>query len=101
MLTRTQLDAPVTELHVAAYTIPTDLPEADGTFAWDRTTLVTVEVRAGGRTGLGYGYADVATARLIHDGLAPAVLGREAFDIPAAWVAMVRAVRNLGRPGVC
>src|SRR5437764_130453 len=58
MLTRTQLDAPVTELHVAAYTIPTDLPEADGTFAWDRTTLVTVEVRAGGRTGLGYGYAD-------------------------------------------
>jgi L-alanine-DL-glutamate epimerase-like enolase superfamily enzyme len=100
MLTRSQLDAPVTELHVTAYTIPTDLPEADGTFAWDRTTLVTVEVCAGGQTGLGYGYADVSTARLIHDSLAPAVLGREAFDVPAAWVAMVRAVRNLGRPGV-
>jgi hypothetical protein len=28
----------------SAYMIPTDAPEADGTFAWDSTTLVLVEV---------------------------------------------------------
>ena len=42
--------------------IPTDAPEADGTYAWDSTTLVLVEARAGGKTGLGYTYADTATA---------------------------------------
>ena len=29
-----------------AYTIPTDAPESDGTFAWDSTTLVLVEAHA-------------------------------------------------------
>ena len=33
--------------------------------------------------------------------LAGVVTGRSAFDVPAAWLAMVRAVRNLGRPGLC
>src|SRR5205085_8210021 len=55
---------------------------------------------ADGATGLGYTYADAATARLVHDHLAPVVAGRDPFDVPAAWVAMCRAVRNLGRPGV-
>ena len=39
---------PIQRLSVAAYTIPTDAPEADGTFAWDATTIVVVHV-AGGR----------------------------------------------------
>src|SRR5438128_382506 len=90
----------VESVRVAAYTIPTDAPEADGTYAWDSTTLVTADVSAGGRTGLGYTYADVSTAHLIHHTLAPAVRGHNALDIPAAWAAMVRAIRNLGRPGV-
>jgi len=41
--------AAVTSVTVAAYTIPTDAPEADGTFAWTSTTLVLVEVGAGGK----------------------------------------------------
>ena len=41
----------ITQLDVSAYTIPTDFPEADGTFEWDSTTIVIVEVHAGGRTG--------------------------------------------------
>src|SRR4051794_4938264 len=90
----------VERVAAAAYTIPTDAPEADGTAAWDATILVTAEVHAAGRTGLGYTYADAATARLIHDSLAPVVIGRDPLDIPAAWAAMARAVRNLGRPGV-
>jgi L-alanine-DL-glutamate epimerase-like enolase superfamily enzyme len=32
--------------------------------------------------------------------LAPHVLGLDAFDVPAAWWAMVRAVRNVGRRGI-
>ena len=33
-------EARVEQLTTAAYTVPTDAPEADGTFAWDSTTLV-------------------------------------------------------------
>jgi hypothetical protein len=34
-----------------AYCVPTDGPEADGTLAWDATTLVVVHVHAAGRIG--------------------------------------------------
>ncbi len=91
----------IARLEVSAYTIPTDAPEADGTYAWDKTTLVVVEAEAGGKRGLGYTYADTATARLIEASLFDVVRGRDAFSVPAAWGAMVHAVRNLGRPGVC
>jgi L-alanine-DL-glutamate epimerase-like enolase superfamily enzyme len=50
--------------------------------------------------GLGYTYADTATARLIHDLLADVVLGRDAMAVPGTWAAMIHAIRNLGRPGV-
>ena len=94
-------DCPITRVDVWAYTVPTDAPEADGTFAWDKTTLVLVEAQAGGKTGLGYTYADIATATLIQETLAKQVIGREAMDIPGAWQAMDHAIRNLGRPGIC
>lgn len=29
------------------------------------------------------------------------VQGRDAMDVPGAWDAMVRKIRNLGRPGIC
>ena len=48
-----------------AYAIPTDAPEADGTFAWRETTLVVVTIEAGGRTGLGYTYTAGAAASLV------------------------------------
>src|SRR6478752_6007365 len=86
---------------VSAYTVPTDRPEADGTFAWDSTTLVLVEIDAGGQHGIGYTYADLATARLIQESLAAVVRGMDARDIGACWNAMVHAIRNLGRPGLC
>lgn len=93
-------DTPVRGLSVAAYTIPTDAPEADGTFAWEATTIVIVHVEAGGERGIGYTYADLATARLIEEHLAGVVRGAEALAPQRAWWAMTRAVRNLGRPGV-
>jgi L-alanine-DL-glutamate epimerase-like enolase superfamily enzyme len=88
------------KLGVTVCKVPTDAPEADGTLAWDSTCLVVVEVEAGGQSGLGWTYADEATGRLVHGKLADLVLGHDAFNIPAAWCAMHRAVRNLGRPGV-
>ncbi len=91
---------PIEHLAVSAYRIPTDFPEADGTFEWDFTTPVVVEITAGGCTSLGYTYADTATARLIHDHLTEVVVGRDAMAVSSAWAAMVRAIRNLGRPGI-
>jgi L-alanine-DL-glutamate epimerase-like enolase superfamily enzyme len=93
-------ETPVQRLSVAAYTVPTDGHEADGTFAWDATTIVIVHAEAGGDRGIGYTYADLATARLIDEHLAGVVRGADALAPQRAWWAMTRAVRNLGRPGL-
>ena len=90
----------VNRLAVSAYTIPTEHPEADGTFAWTSTTLVLVEASAGDETGLGYSYTHRAAASLIEHTLADIALGRSAFDVDGAWDAMLYAIRNLGRPGL-
>ncbi len=91
----------IEEVQVAAYTVPTDQPESDGTLEWDATTLVLVEATTGGTTGLGYTYASPATAMIVRDKLAPLGAGTDAFDIARNHAAMVRAVRNLGRTGIC
>jgi len=90
----------IEHLDVSAYTVPTDFPESDGTLEWDSTTIVVVEVTAGEARGLGYTYADTATARLIHDRLREVVCGREAMEVTGTWAAMAQAIRNLGRPGI-
>ena len=95
-----RVEAPVQELEVAAYKVPTDAPEADGTLAWDSTTIVVVHARGGAETGLGYTYADVSTAKLIETKLAGVVRQMDALAPQAAWNAMVRETRNLGRPGI-
>ncbi|HVT69649.1 MAG TPA: enolase C-terminal domain-like protein [Trebonia sp.] len=82
------------------YDIPTDRPEADGTLAWTKTTLVLARVSGGGASGLGYTYAAGACKPLIEGELASAVTGRCVLDTGAAWQAMVRAVRNIGRQGL-
>jgi L-alanine-DL-glutamate epimerase-like enolase superfamily enzyme len=83
-----------------AYRVPTDGPEADGTFAWDGTTVVVVHVHAAEASGLGWTYAPAAAGHLISEMLAPVVIGRPASDVPALNTAMARAVRNAGRDGV-
>ena len=62
--------------------------------------MVAVHVHAGGKVGFGYTYAAAAAGRLIQETLAPVVQGRDALAVPAAWAAMVHAVRNIGRPGI-
>ena len=92
--------APIASVAARAYKIPTDAPESDGTFAWDSTTLIVVDIEAGGETGLGYTYCHEAAAALARGKLAEVVEGVDAFDGPAARATMLRAVRNMGRSGI-
>jgi L-alanine-DL-glutamate epimerase-like enolase superfamily enzyme len=97
----TTRDFPAVERVTAAvYEIPTDQPEADGTLAWSKTTLVVANVTGAGQTGLGYTYATGACKPLIEGELSAAIVGQSVLDTGAAWQAMVRAVRNIGRPGL-
>lgn len=91
---------PVEMIGVSAYTIPTDQVESDGTYRWDRTTLVLVEICAGDKRGIGFTYANVATAQFIAESLEENVCGCDPFDVPGIWSAMVHSIRNVGRPGV-
>jgi L-alanine-DL-glutamate epimerase-like enolase superfamily enzyme len=90
----------VEELTARAFTVPTDAPEADGTLSWDATTIVVVEARSAGCTGVGFSYAAGAVAVLVSELLHNAVVGGDALSPSAAWRAMRRAVRNVGYPGV-
>jgi L-alanine-DL-glutamate epimerase-like enolase superfamily enzyme len=93
------IDVPIDALTVSVYRIPTDAPEGDGTLTWDATTMILVEVSAGGTLGTGWTYGSPAVATVIRETLAGVVTGRDALDIADIWTAMVRAIRNDGRPG--
>ena len=93
-------EATIEGVTASVYTFGTDQPEADGTLAWADTTMILVEVRGGGRVGLGYTYAAAACRPLIEKVLSEAIRGRPVLDVSGAWEAMVRAIRNLGRPGL-
>jgi L-alanine-DL-glutamate epimerase-like enolase superfamily enzyme len=92
---------PLDGLTVRTFRVPTDAPtESDGTFAWNATTLVLVETFGGGASGLGYSYANSATATLIHDSLADVARGMNVLAIAEIRAALVQAVRNVGRAGI-
>ncbi|MER7243215.1 enolase C-terminal domain-like protein [Kribbella sp. NPDC000426] len=90
----------ISAVEASAFTIPIDAPEADGTFAWDSTTLVLVEVSADGRMGTGWTYGSPACSAVVTNDLAEEVIGRDAMDVGGCWTAMREALRNIGRPGV-
>jgi L-alanine-DL-glutamate epimerase-like enolase superfamily enzyme len=92
--------AAITKVRAHVFHFPTDAPEADGTAAWDATTMVLVEVEAGGQRGTGYSYVAAAAAEVIDTVLAKVIVGQNAFSIPRLWAAMVGAVRNIGWRGV-
>jgi L-alanine-DL-glutamate epimerase-like enolase superfamily enzyme len=87
-------------VRAAAYRIPTDRPEADGTLAWTSTVLIVVHVCAGNSRGLGVTYGHSSAVAVIKELLEPAIRDRDCFDIAACWMAMQRAVRNVGRSGI-
>jgi L-alanine-DL-glutamate epimerase-like enolase superfamily enzyme len=96
----TRVEVEVERVHATAYTIPTDAPESDGTLEWDSTTIVVVEVEAGGERGLGYTYGPSALCTFISDELAEVVAGADALAPNRTWVQMGRHIRNAGRPGL-
>lgn len=90
----------IDELKASAYTIPTDLPESDGTMAWNSTTIVLVTVSGAGKTGMGYTYADSSVAHFIERKLKPAVLGKSSLDIAKIFDTMSLTIRNEGHCGM-
>jgi L-alanine-DL-glutamate epimerase-like enolase superfamily enzyme len=98
--TRIAEGPPIDRLEVAAYTIPTDQPESDGTFAWNSTTMIVVTVGASQTSGLGYSYTDAAAGVIVERLLKPAINGHSVLDVEGCYDAMIAAVRNVGRQGV-
>lgn len=99
------VDAAVSAVRAAVYVVPTTLDgepmrESDGTAEWDSTTVLLVELDAGGRTGLGYAYTSEVGLGLVRDVLAPTVAGRDALATRQLFWAMARSVRNIGWRGV-
>ena len=93
--------APLVEsVSCRVYEVPTDQPEADGTLEWRSTTVVTVEVAAGDVTGLGWTYGAAACAGLVDATLRDVALGTSPFSVTGTHEQMVRACRNVGRPGI-
>lgn len=83
-----------------AYTVPTDLPEADGTLAWNDTSIVIANISSGELHGLGYTYNHPAAAELINTVLATAIEGLDAMDVQLAWHRMAVQTRNMGSGGL-
>jgi L-alanine-DL-glutamate epimerase-like enolase superfamily enzyme len=94
------VEAPVSDVRIHAYTIPTDAAESDGTLEWDSTTIVVVEVEGAGERGTGYTYGDESVATFVDSKLRPVLYGADAMAPGAAWTAMQREIRNAGRQGV-
>ncbi|GAA4937284.1 L-alanine-DL-glutamate epimerase-like enolase superfamily enzyme [Nonomuraea thailandensis] len=90
----------IDEVAAAAYRVPAQSPEGDGTLAWEATTMVVVTVTAAGVTGTGWTYAPAAAASFVTGTLAGVLTGADAEGVPALHAAMARQVRNAGRPGV-
>lgn len=90
----------IREMRISAYSVPTGHPESDGTLEWKSTTLVLVELEACGRIGIGYTYADLATALFIKRNLKTATIGQDVLDIPAITQKLTRLIRNQGTAGI-
>lgn len=104
----------IRDVEISTYRIPTDHCESDGTLAWTQTDLVVVTLKAGSKNaqntrnnksdaieGIGYSYTQAhAAAAVIRDVLAQEVIGQDIMNIETSWQLMLRAVRNIGRPGL-
>lgn len=91
---------PVERVLARAFTVPTEQPESDGTYAWSDHTLVIVSATAADRTGIGYSYSHAGARDLINGKLAGVVQGRDARRVQPAWAAMLHELRNFGQVGL-
>lgn len=90
----------IDRLEVETYKVPTEAPESDGTLQWDHTDISIVTAHAQGRQGMGYTFAGLTAAALIHGVLGKVVKGMDPMSPQSAYMAMWRRTRNMGRPGI-
>lgn len=90
----------INRLEASAFTVPTDLPESDGTAKWDSTILILVELGLGKISGLGYSYASESCVPLIRERLFPTVRDKNPLFLSALHNDMSSTVRNYGRQGI-
>ena len=83
MVLHASASIPIESVEAAAYSIPTDAPESDGTLAWESTTMVLVSVRAGGQVGTGYTYGGSGVATVVRSKLSDSLTGADALQPPA------------------
>lgn len=96
-----RVECAIESLEATVYKVPTEEPEeSDGTLKWTSTTMVLVEVRAGGQSGIGYTYGDAGIAKVIDGMLKEALLKRDAMQTAARYADMVAKIRNNGREGI-
>ena len=93
-------EARIERVEAAAYTIPTDSPESDGTKEWDSTTLVVVHVHGGGEVGLGYTYGPAAAAHVVSSMMADAVCGESAMEPHRIHLKLRASLRDAGQAGL-
>ncbi len=90
----------ITDGSVTFYTVPTDAPEADGTFAWKSTSMALVRLECGETQSLGYTYADAATATAARKLLKEVVIGSDPLRHAETLQLMLRHIRNMGETGI-
>ncbi len=90
----------ITDGSISFFTVPTDAPEADGTFSWESTSMVLVQLACGNTQALGYTYADAGTAAAAQKLLNDVVLGSDPLCHAAILQKMLRHIRNLGETGI-
>jgi len=62
--------------------------------------VVVAQVSASGQVGMGWTYGSKGSQSVIEGEIAEAIIGANAEDVPGMHETMVRACRNLGRPGM-
>lgn len=95
-----QPDVEIERVEAAAYTIPTDSPESDGTKEWDSTTFVVVHVHAGGEVGLGYTYGPSSVAHVVMSMMAGSVCGKSASEPHRLHGELRASLRDAGQAGM-
>lgn len=83
-----------------SFTIPTDAPEADGTFAWKATTMIVVELDCGEVRGLGYTYSHRSTVIVARELIEQCVQGQDVGTTNAIFSRMRQAERNYSTRGI-
>ncbi len=95
----TLLDVRIRKSSIGCFVIPTQTVEADGTYRWDKVTLITVELTAGDNVGFGYTYADLPTARMAEHLAQELIEGQAVHEHGRLWLQLQRSVRQSGLSG--